>query len=311
MNSRNIIRFGLVLVWLTPMIALASLANDGKRGLRISSIDSVFRLPEEEVDLATAALLLSREWGTDKTLLAYRRKIDEMAEEILNRLKDKHLNPDYRAIDIVNQYLFEERGFHSVQTADDPDDLFLHIVLERKRGYCLSLSVLYLSIAERIGMPAYGVVVPGHFFVRYDDGKKQFNIETTSGGAVVDDQYYKDKFKPPVGDKTVYFKNLTKKQSLGCFFNNLGNCYIERGQMDLAYDYLYGAIQVNPRLGRPEPTWVMCCCGSIGPPKPSNSMKTHCPWSVRMRLPITIWAMPIRPSDDTSVPKNCTLRLSD
>jgi tetratricopeptide (TPR) repeat protein len=249
MNSRKIIWLGLALVWLMPMITLASLANDGKRGLRISAIDSVFRLPEEEVDLATAALLLSREWGTDKTLLAYRRKIDEMAEEILKRLKEKRLNPDYHAIEIINEYLFKERGFRSVQNADDPDDLFLHVVLERKRGYCLSLSVLYLSIAERIGMPAYGVVVPGHFYVRYDDGKRKYNIETTSGGAIADDQYYLDKFKPPVGDKTVYFKNLTKKQSLGCFFNNLGNCYIERGQLDTAYDYLAGAIEVNPSLG--------------------------------------------------------------
>jgi len=205
MNNRCIIWFGLVVVWLTPMITWASLANDNKRGLRISSIDSVFRLPEEEVDMATAALLLSREWGADKTLLSYRRKIDEMAEEILKRLKDKRLNPDYRAIEIVNDYLFKERGFQSVKTADDPDDLFLHVVLDRKRGYCLSLSVLYLSIAERIGMPAYGVVVPGHFYIRYDDGKKQYNIETTSGGAIVDDQYYVDKFKPPAGDKTVYF----------------------------------------------------------------------------------------------------------
>jgi tetratricopeptide (TPR) repeat protein len=249
MNSRKTIWLGLALVWALPMITLASLANDGKRGLRISAIDSVFRLPEEEVDLATAALLLSREWGSDKTLLSYRRKIDEMSEEILKRLKDKHLNPDYRAIEVINDYLFKELGFHSVQNADDPDDLFLHVVLERKCGYCLSLSVLYLSIAERIGMPAYGVVVPGHFFVRYDDGKRKYNIETTSGGAIAADQYYLDKFKPPTGDKTVYFKNLTKKQSLGCFFNNLGNCYIERDQLDMAYEYLAGAVQVNPSLG--------------------------------------------------------------
>lgn len=249
MNLRRTICIGLMLVWAMPIMVFASLANEDKRGLRIATIDGVFRLPEEEVDLATAALLLSREWGTDKTLFTYRRKIDQMAEEILRRLEDKHLSADYRAIDVVNEYLFKELGFHSVQDADDPDDLFLHVVLERKRGYCLSLSMLYLSIAERIGMPVYGVVVPGHFFVRYDDGKRKYNIETTSGGGIADDKHYLEKFKPPAGDKTVYFKNLTKKQSLGCFFNNLGNCYIERGQSDLAYEYLAGAIQINPSLG--------------------------------------------------------------
>jgi tetratricopeptide (TPR) repeat protein len=249
MNLRRIIYIGLMLALTLPAVSSMLLANEDKRGLRITAIDGVFRLPEEEVDLATAALLLSREWGTDKAAFVYRRKIDEMAEEILERLKNKHLTADYRAIEIVNEYLFKDLGFHSVQDADDPDDLFLHVVLERKRGYCLSLSVLYLSIAERIGMPVYGVVVPGHFFVRYDDGRRKYNIETTAGGAIVDDKHYLEKFNPPTGENSVYFKNLTKKQSLGCFFNNLGNCYIERGQLDTAYEYLVGAVQVNPSLG--------------------------------------------------------------
>jgi tetratricopeptide (TPR) repeat protein len=248
-DAHKLIYIGLMLVLAAPTLLFAALANEDKRGLRIISIDGVFRLPDNEVDLATAALVLSREWGTDKAGFVYRRKIDEMAEEILRRLEKKHLAADYRAIEIVNEYLFKELGFHSVQDANDPDDLFLHTVLERKRGYCLSLSMLYLAIAERIGMPVYGVVVPGHFFVRYDDGKRQYNIETTSGGAIADDEHYQEKFKPPVGDRTVYFKNLTKKQSLGCFFNNLGNCYIDRGQLDMAYEYLTAAIQVNPSLG--------------------------------------------------------------
>ena len=53
----------------------------------------------------------------------------------------------------INKYLFEELNFRSVETADDPEDLFLHSVIDKKRGYCLSLSVLYLSIGERLGMP--------------------------------------------------------------------------------------------------------------------------------------------------------------
>ncbi|MBM4103064.1 MAG: tetratricopeptide repeat protein [Planctomycetes bacterium] len=248
-SIRKFFYIGLMAALAAPALSFASLANEDKRGLRITAIDGVFRLPEEEVDLATAALVLSREWGTDKALFVYRRKIDEMAEEILNRLENKHLIADYRAIEVINEYLFKELGFHSVHDADDPDDLFLHVVLDRKRGYCLSLSMLYLSIAERIGMPVYGVVVPGHFFVRYDDGKQRYNIETTSGGAIVDDKHYQEEFKPPAGDRTVYFKNLTKKQSLGCFFNNLGNCYIQREQLDTAYEYLTAAIQVNPSLG--------------------------------------------------------------
>ncbi|MHC5122945.1 MAG: tetratricopeptide repeat protein [Planctomycetota bacterium] len=240
--------FLIIVSFLIGTVESAVLANRDNRGLRTYSIEGVLRLSEDEIDIGTAALILSREWGTQRTTHVYRRKIDDMAEAILATLKKKHLPLDHRAIDIINHYLFDELGFTAVDTAENPNDLFLHVVLEKKSGYCLGLSILYLSIAERLGLPIYGVVVPGHFFVRYDDGQRQFNIETTSNGAVADDEHYIEEFSPPSGPRTLYMKNLTKKQSLGCFFNNLGNSYMEVGDTDKAFEVLLRAVQINPLL---------------------------------------------------------------
>ncbi|MCK5174519.1 MAG: hypothetical protein KAR47_14085, partial [Planctomycetes bacterium] len=149
MNKRII---PIILAFLLIPCGLASgryrLANQGKRGLQLYTIDRILKMPDEQVDLGTAALLLSRQWGTQKTLHRYRDKLDDMAEDILDRLDAKHIRADYRAIAVINDYLFNEMGFVAVKTADDPEDLFLHSVLEKKRGYCLSLSVLYLAIGE-------------------------------------------------------------------------------------------------------------------------------------------------------------------
>ena len=240
--------FLIILSFFVSVAESAMLANRDKRGLRTYTIEGVLRLSEDEIDIGTAALILSREWGTQRTTHVYRRKIDDMAEAILEKLKEKHLPLDHRAIGIINRYLFDELDFTAVDTAENPNDLFLHVVLEKKSGYCLSLSVLYLSIAERLGLPIYGVVVPGHFFVRYDDGQRQFNIETTSKGAVADDEHYITEFNPPNNPRTLYMKNLTKKQTLGCFFNNLGNSYMEVGDTDKAFEVLLRAIQINPLL---------------------------------------------------------------
>ena len=174
-------KFGILVIVLLgvlagPVFAYYRLANEGKLGLNLYSIERTLSLPEEEIDLGTAALMLSRQWGTPKTFHMYRNKIDDMAQEILRRLEKNHISTDYRAIPVISEYLFDELGFESVKTADDPEDLFLHTVIDKKRGYCLSLSVLYLSLGERIGLPLYGVVVPGHFFVRYEDGQRRFNI---------------------------------------------------------------------------------------------------------------------------------------
>ena len=224
------------------------LANSRKRGLRLNSIEAILRLDDDQIDLATAVLVLSRDWGTTKTLHSYRRKIDRMAQEILKRADEKQIQHDAGIIPLINEYLFDELGFKSVETADNPEDLFLHSVIDKKRGYCLSLSVLYLSIAERIGLPLYGVVVPGHFFVRYDDGEVKFNIETTSDGRYAPDKHYTDKFKPPTGEDTLYMKNLTNHQTLGCFFNNLGNSYSIIQELDYAQIELERAVTVTPNL---------------------------------------------------------------
>lgn len=227
--------------------AAAELANSQLQGLRVHTVEGVLRLSADQIDLGTAALIISRNWGTSKTLHTYRRKIDSMAEEIQRRLNEKKIPLDARAVPEINRYLFEELKFRSVKTADNPEDLFLHTVLDQKRGYCLSLSVLYLAIGERLGLPLYGVVVPGHFFVRYDDGTVRFNIETTAGGGTAEDDYYRDTFKPPAGHN-LYMTNLNKRQTLGCFFNNLGNSYKSVGQMDQALLELTRAVQINPTL---------------------------------------------------------------
>jgi len=241
-----------ILLVLSPWTAYGQrvrLANTGKAGLNVTSLEQVLRLSDDQIDLATATLIASEYWSKMVAGRQYLEELDAMATEILVRLRQQHIPTDVRAIPVINQYLFEELGFKPVSHADDPNDLFLHSVMDRKQGYCLSLSVLYLSVAERVGLNVHGVVVPGHFFVRYDNGRTRLNIETTSGGANPPDDYYRTKFNVPENSRdTIYMKNLNKRQSLGCFFNNLGNVYNEIGDIDTAMLALERAVTINPTL---------------------------------------------------------------
>ncbi len=239
----------LILSSVVPARRRQPLANENKPGLYARSIEQVLRLQDDEVDLATAALIVSENWSDMVNGRRYLTTLDDMALEIRERLRRKRLQTNFRAIPVINKYLFDELGFKSLSEASDPNSLFLHTVLDKKRGYCLSLSVLYLSLAERLGLPIYGVVVPGHFFVRYDDGNSQFNIETTSTGGTATDEQYTEKFNVPRdnGD-SIYMKNLNKIQTLGCFFNNLGNSYDEIGDVDSALRAYKRAVEINPTL---------------------------------------------------------------
>jgi tetratricopeptide (TPR) repeat protein len=224
------------------------LANAGISGLYVRSMDQVLRLEPEQIDLATAALIISEYWSDLVHGRRYLSRLDDMAYEIRRRLEQKGLGTSYKAVSVINEYLFDELGFKSVKEASDPNDLFLHTVLDKKRGYCLSLSVLYLALGERLGLELHGVVVPGHFFVRYDDGRVRFNIETTSKGGFAPDEHYMEKFSVPEGRESIYMLNLDEIQTLGCFFNNLGNSYTAIGDTESAQAALEQAVAINPSL---------------------------------------------------------------
>jgi tetratricopeptide (TPR) repeat protein len=226
----------------------ASLANGGRNGLYAKSIPEVLCLEDSQVDLATAALIVSEKWSDVVQGLRYRDRLDEMALQIQERLSLRGIPADHRAIPVINEYLFEELGFSAVSQADDPNDLFLHSVMDSRKGYCLSLSILYLSLGERLGLPLYGVVVPGHFFVRYDSGSRRFNIETTARGASATDDHYRLANRVPENDQGLYLRNLTKHQTLACMFNNFGVVYLDTNYLDLAEEALVLAVQITPML---------------------------------------------------------------
>jgi tetratricopeptide (TPR) repeat protein len=245
------IRIAIALFLLMPAFSARAteLANSGKGGLYARSFEQVLRYSDSDIDIGTAALLLSERPDGEFDIRRYRQMIDDMAETILERLEAKRLKPDYRAIEVINQYLFDELHYSAVDNADDAGHLFLDSVMKKKKGYCLSLSILYLAIGERLGMPVYGVVVPGHFFVRYDDGVRQFNIETTSNGNIAPDDYYISTFKVPAqGYDSIYMRNLTNRETLSCFLNNLSNVRQASGDLDGAIADLEMALRLAPGL---------------------------------------------------------------
>jgi regulator of sirC expression with transglutaminase-like and TPR domain len=90
-------------------------------------------------------------------------------DQILARLK-RRLAPDASALHrlkILNRLFFEELGFQgNVNHYHDPDNSFLNAVLQTRRGIPIRLSVIWLELAQAIGLQAKGVNFPGHFLVK-------------------------------------------------------------------------------------------------------------------------------------------------
>jgi regulator of sirC expression with transglutaminase-like and TPR domain len=84
---------------------------------------------------------------------------------------------------LLAEYLFGRVPFRgNRQEYADPRNSFLNDVLERRLGIPITLSILYLDIARRLEIPAYGVGLPGHFIVGVRGAQEPWYLDPYNGG---------------------------------------------------------------------------------------------------------------------------------
>ena len=125
---------------------------------------SVARIP-----LAEAALWIAAEEYPQLDVEAYLDRFDEMAEAARSRLGSL---PVEETIARFNDFLFRELGFTgNTESYEDPRNSFLNEVLDRRTGIPITLSLVYTEVGARLRLPVVGVGFPGHFLVKWVDGR--------------------------------------------------------------------------------------------------------------------------------------------
>jgi len=173
-----------------------------------------------------------------------RSEIERLAERLrpeVNRAAD-----EAQVVDAFRRVLLDEEGFVYDKSPSDPGNYLLETVLARKKGNCLGLSILYLSLADRLGLPFRGVYVPSHCFVRYEGKTIRRNVEFAEGGASWEDARYRREFRIPPGGP--YLHSLAPGEMLGVFLKTLGAGYSRKGREEDALGLYDEAGGVYPGL---------------------------------------------------------------
>jgi len=186
--------------------------------------------PDDRVDLACAALEIARDDYPDLDVAGYLRRIDQIAVHVMERLESE--KTVYHRIAALNSVMFEEHGFHgNRRNYYDPKNSFLNEVIERKMGIPISLSVLYMEVAQRTGLPLYGVSFPGHFLVKYSDDRERIVIDPFNAGEVKSRESLRQLLKSLYGGKVTlvddFLEPVTKKQIIRRMLNNLKMIYLQ------------------------------------------------------------------------------------
>jgi tetratricopeptide (TPR) repeat protein len=168
------------------------LKNRPLKGRLLTNTDEIIELPPEEIDLARTIFLY--QFGSNDLLKirTYEAYLDMMALQILARLEKNFTGKD--AIEAINQFIFHEMRYrfppHSMWTEDVDLYTFLPSVLDSRHGVCLGVSILYLSLAQRIGIDLEMITPPGHIYLSYIHDGKEINIETTARGIHIPTEMY-------------------------------------------------------------------------------------------------------------------------
>ncbi|MCP4424043.1 MAG: tetratricopeptide repeat protein [Chloroflexi bacterium] len=122
-------------------------------------------IQQASIDLPRAALKLAREVAySDLDVAGYLARLDDLVE-LAGTAVSPH-DPILTQADALADFLFRQQGFRgNLLLYFDPRNSFLNAVLDRRYGIPITLSLLYVTIAGRLGLPAYGVGLPGHFIV--------------------------------------------------------------------------------------------------------------------------------------------------
>ena len=162
----------------------------------------------------------------------YIEKINGMGNSMKIKIGEVK-NPTY-LISVLNEYLFDELGFHGAEEDYyDPVNSFLNVVLDKKIGIPITLSILYTEVAKHIGLDLRIVGFPGHVIVKY---KKEMILDPFYRGRLLTiedlEKILNRNFGEDVEFVPEYLNEATTEQLLTRLLRNLKNAYTQ----SYAYD---------------------------------------------------------------------------
>lgn len=218
----------------------------------IRVLDDSLALPEAEFDLALSLLLFARDRGgaAPETVDAGLAEIDKWQER-LNYLT-RSLRTMEQRTDALRTFIHDELGFRfdsGDPLGHNPDNLMFHRVLERRRGYCVTLSMVYVLLAPAAGVRLAPVRLPGHFAVIDLSTDPPVMLETTNRGLPLSRVGAFTKYRmsiQSVDQNGVYLSPLTGRTVFSTMYSNLAAIHAIKGEEAAALTAVNRAVELSP-----------------------------------------------------------------
>ncbi|MFM8550714.1 MAG: SirB1 family protein [Nitrospiraceae bacterium] len=158
---------------------------DEIRGKRLEDeLRALVSVSDDVMALEAGAFAIARYAYPNLDVPAYRAQLDSLAAEVRERMGLRVSGEE--AVKTLGRYLFDEQGFRgNTRNYYETDNSYVNRVLDRRTGIPISLSLVYLLIGRRLGLPFSGVGMPGHFLVKYDSERYKVFVDCFNKGALL------------------------------------------------------------------------------------------------------------------------------
>jgi regulator of sirC expression with transglutaminase-like and TPR domain len=222
---------------------------DGEASL--SAFRSEVSRPDVDIDLGRAALAIARVEYADVDTQRY---LDRLAE--LGRTTDRGgwpADPLCR-LHRLREHLFEDLGFRgNAEDYYDPRNSLLNDVLDRRLGIPITLSLVLMEVARRVGLAVEGIGLPGHFIAGARLGGEHVLLDPFNGGAVVTSEACQELVARAVGRpvelRPEHFVAVTARELLARMLANLKGAYWRRGRWEQVVRVIDHLLVLDPGAG--------------------------------------------------------------
>ena len=193
-------------------------------------LTAIAQCPEEEIDLDWAALVLAATEYPELDIAQETAALDSLAAGAARRLGDRR--DPLSCVNTLSEYLFDELGFRGNEDEYyDPRNSYLNEVLVRRLGIPITLSLVYIEAGRRLGVPLFGVGMPGHFMVRHRDVDDLF-VDPFHGGILLTEEECADRVRQVTQTEIVwdrrYLAPIGNREFIARMVRNLKGAYLDR-----------------------------------------------------------------------------------
>lgn len=218
------------------------------------SWEQIACMPDEDIPLLQGCLLIALDEYPDLDINSYRAELDRHVAELAPRVSSQEA--DRGKLAELNRYLFQEQGFSGNQDDYyDPRNSYINDVFDRRLGIPLSLGIIQIEVARRLGIELEGVSFPGHFLVRMPMDGGLLVLDPYHQGRSIDADELKLRARPHLQGGEIDDQQLLEilapagaRAILMRMLRNLKGLYLDRENWDKVVRCSDRLVKLDPSL---------------------------------------------------------------